>query len=79
MESGTSAEAVTKRYSLLPARKDACSRQPYDSSLRYGNEGIKTMANRNIRDWQDRRDEIILACFAVIVALMFAPALLGVL
>ena len=37
------------------------------------------MTSKNQNDWLNRRDELILLLFALIVALMFAPALLGVL
>ena len=34
---------------------------------------------RKRNEWLDRRDEIVLFSFAVIIALMVVPALLGVL
>ena len=37
------------------------------------------MSPKNHDNWLNRRDELILLFFALIVALMFAPALLGVL
>jgi hypothetical protein len=37
------------------------------------------MTSKNRNDWLNRRDELILLLVALIVALMFAPALLGVL
>lgn len=37
------------------------------------------MTHKNLNNWLNRRDELILLFFALFVALMFAPALLGVL
>ncbi len=37
------------------------------------------MTPKDPNSWLNRRDELILLFFALIVALMFAPALLGVL
>jgi len=37
------------------------------------------MSTRDKNEWLNRRDELVMGFFAIIVALMFAPALLGVL